>query len=107
MLGGRETTLLTLLPAAPSSLFLQPLLCQKSLGFSLSFPSKQNCSALILLGPQGSSKGAITRCRSDGGNSINGKQDGWSFVPWCAAKLAWLPRGMESVTRTCLPWGPY
>lgn len=53
-----------------------------SLSLLLSLPlSAKLLGSESYLCPQASSKGPILSCRSDGSNSINGKQDEWYPVP--------------------------
>lgn len=78
--------------------------------FSLSlFPSplSKTLGGQSCLCPQGSSKGPISSCRSDGSNSINGKQDEWYPVPkvyearWNGGALG----GRKVLLEFTLRWG--
>lgn len=75
---------------SPSLFFLPFALYAKLLG---------SCSCLC---PQGSSKGPILSRRSDGGNSINGKQDGWHpGAQSVRGELRWAPPGGGGREKCC------
>lgn len=68
--------------------------------------SKAAWQPILPLSP-GSSTGPILSCRSDGSNSVNGKQDEWYPVPRVYEARWNGGLGEESAAGTHPPLGPY
>lgn len=75
--------------------------------FSFLSPLSKTAWRLLLPLSPSSSKGPILSRRSDGGNSVNGRQDGWYPVPK-VYKASWNqppPEGRKVLPEHTLLWG--
>ena len=90
----------------------EPAICGSLVFLSFSFLSPLSKTAwqpLLPLVPKAVRTGPSCPCSSDGGNSVNGKQDGWFMVPKVqeARNRATPGGGKENVAGTHPPLGPY